>query len=131
MSKDLTDLQLLTAKLEQLIQRHPVVADYGAWLQIRILHEHSDLHGVVRVGHRALARDPDTPLAPEIHERMGDALMTLGDGRSAQASWRRALDESRDGALRARVLLSIGAAEERAGLDDEAVQQLRKNGAVS
>ena len=112
--------------LEQLIERHPVVGDYGAFFQLRLMQNAGDLRGVIEVGRSALARDPDSPLAAEVHEHMGDAFMALGESRLAQRSWRQALDESTDEGLRARVLLSIGAAEELSGLDDEAATTYRR-----
>ena len=111
--------------LEQVIQRHPVVADYAALLQMRLMQEQGRSDWVMQVARRALARNPGTPLAPDFHEGLGDALMKEGEGAAAQAAWRRALDESEDEALRSRVLLAIGAAEERAGLDEEAATTYR------
>ena len=111
--------------LEQLIQRHPVVADYGASLQVEIMQSEGRDEGVVEVARQALARDPATPLAAELQESLGDALIAQGYPEAARRAWRKALDESRDEALRSRVLLSIASAEEAAGMNDEAATTYR------
>ncbi|MEE3329177.1 MAG: tetratricopeptide repeat protein, partial [Myxococcota bacterium] len=125
MAADAQDRSHAIWVLEQVIQRHPVVADHAALLQIQWMQEDGHFDWVVGVAQRALARNPATPLAPEFYAALGDALMKQGDGQAAQVAWRHALDESDEDGLRARVLLAIGAAEERAGMDEEAATTYR------
>ncbi|MFP6640128.1 MAG: tetratricopeptide repeat protein, partial [Myxococcota bacterium] len=106
--------------LEQLIQRHPVVADYGALLQAGWLHEEGHADRAVRVAGRALARHPNTPVAAQLYELKGNVLSSRGSREEAHAAWGLALDHSRDEELGVRVLMAIAASQERVGLDEEA-----------
>ncbi|MDE0885768.1 MAG: transglycosylase SLT domain-containing protein [Myxococcota bacterium] len=106
--------------LEQLIERHPVVGDYASLLQARILLEDGRVERAARVATQALGRFLNSPVRAELNVLLGDARADQQRSEAALAAWRAALSESRDGDLRANVLLSIASLEERAGRDAEA-----------
>jgi soluble lytic murein transglycosylase len=106
--------------LGQVAVRHPVVGDHAGLMQARLLYEDGHAEAAATVARNALVRAPDSPLRADLHALLGDALHRTGDRSGAQAAWRATLDESRDDALRARVLRSIAGAEEEQGLDREA-----------
>ena len=117
---DRHDRSHATWLLGQVADRHPVVADHAALMQARLLAEGGHAEAAATVARKALARHPDTPLRARLHALLGDALHASGGSEGAHAAWRATLDESRDDALRARVLLSIANSEEEQGLDEAA-----------
>lgn len=119
------DLSHAVWLLGQVVERHPIVADHAAFLQARLLQEDGHPEAAATVARNALARAPDSPLRARLHALLGDALRQIGDREGAHAAWRAALDESRDDALRARVLRSIAASEEEQGLDRAAATTYR------
>lgn len=106
--------------LGQVFERHPIVGDHAALLQCELLAEDGHAEAAATVARNALTRFPDTPLRARLHGLLGDALHDVGDPEGAHAAWRATLDESRDDAVRARVLLSIATSEEEQGLDEAA-----------
>ncbi len=105
---------------EQVIERHPIVSDYAALLQVRLLLEDGRSDWTVRVAEEALRRHTNSPVRAELYVLLGNARANQRDSEAALAAWRSALSESRDEDLRANVLLSIASQEERAGLDIDA-----------
>nr|MCS5637156.1 tetratricopeptide repeat protein [Myxococcota bacterium] len=105
---------------EQVMQRHPVVGDYAALLQARLLLEDGRSRWTARVTRQALRQHPRSPVRAALNVLLGNAEADQGHGEAALEAWRTALAESRDDDLRADVLLSIASQEERAGKDREA-----------
>ena len=105
---------------EQLVQRHPVVGDYAALLQARLLLEDGRSRWTARVARQALGQHPKSPVRAQLEVLLGNAEADQGHTEAALKAWRAALAESRDDDLRADVLLSIASQQERAGKDREA-----------
>ena len=106
--------------LTQVAQRHPIVGDYAALMQVEVLLESGHPEAAIGVARSALQRHSGSRLRPRIHELLGRSLDATGQIDGAHAAWRAALDHSREDALRARVLLAIAASEEERGLTREA-----------
>jgi soluble lytic murein transglycosylase len=105
---------------EQVIERHPIVADHAAFLQARLLLEDGRSRWSARVAEAALARFPNSPIRADLFVQLGNARANQRDSEAALTAWRSALSESREGDLRASALLSIASLEERAGRDSDA-----------
>ena len=101
--------------LEEVVARHPVVADHAALGLAEILDRDGHHASAIAVLRRILREYPASPLAPELNDVLGRALASEGDAAAAQAAWRAALDSARDEDLRAGILLSIGESEQRQG----------------
>jgi soluble lytic murein transglycosylase len=106
--------------LDETLRRHPIIGDYASLMLARILLEdgHADLASAVT--RQALLAYRNSLIGPELRVLLGEARNDAGDSDGAYAAWRAALDQSKDSELRSNVLLSIAAAQERQGLDEEA-----------
>ncbi len=102
--------------LDEVVQRHPIVADHAALIQARLLASDGEHEAAASVARHALVHSADSPLRAEFHELLGDALDRLGDSEGAMSAWRACLDIRRDPVSRARVLESIAALEAKRGL---------------
>jgi soluble lytic murein transglycosylase len=111
--------------LGEIIRRHPIVADYAALMKGRVLLQDGHSERAAATARDALAGEPGELVRARLHVLLAEALTSTGDRAGAVASWKAALDETRDEDLRASILLSIGAAEERAGMDHEAATTYR------
>lgn len=112
--------------LGQVVDRHPIVADHAALIQARLLVGDGHHEAAASVARNALVHSPASPLRPEFHALLGDALAQLGDAHGALAAWRACLDVERDSAVRARILESIASLEEARGLERGAADTYKK-----
>jgi soluble lytic murein transglycosylase len=112
--------------LGEVVDRHPIVADHAALIQARLLFGDGHHEAAAGVARNALVHSPGSPLRPEFHALLGDALEQLGDADGALAAWRACLDVERDSAARARVLQSIAALEDERGLDRGAADTYKR-----
>ncbi len=105
---------------QEVMDRFSFVADYAAVLQVEWMLEEGRLTEAVAVARRALAQNPETPLAAEFYEEIGETLWQLDQPEAARAAWQSALNESAQESVRARVALRLAKAQEKAGLDEAA-----------
>lgn len=108
---DARALTLLTA----VASRHDVVADHAALLRLEVLARGDDPEAAVRAGREAVARHAESPLAPRLHARLGDALQAAGEEAAAREAWQRALDLGETSADRPRLLRALAESYERDG----------------
>jgi len=111
--------------LSEVVRRHPIVADYAALMKGRLLLQDGEAERAVSTARSALSSDPGKLVRARLHVLLAEALTATDQRAGAVASWKAALDETHDDELRASILLSIGATEERAGMDREAATTYR------
>jgi soluble lytic murein transglycosylase len=111
--------------LAEIALRHPIVGDHANRLRAQILLDQGRSAEAEEAVLSALEADPDSVLLSDLLALQGDALARQEHDEAARRSWRLALDTSRDAELRAALLLSTAASEERSGLRDEAVDTYR------
>jgi soluble lytic murein transglycosylase len=111
--------------LSEVVRRHPIVGDYAALMKGRLLLQDRETERAVSTARSALSGEPGKLVRPRLHMLLAEALTATGEREGAVASWKAALDETRDEDLRASILLSVGATEERAGMDREAATTYR------
>ncbi len=119
------DLRRAEWLLAEIALRHPLIRDHADRTRAEILVDLDRPGEALAVVDSTLEMHPDTPLLPELQAIRGRALATLGQAKAAREAWRTALDETRDGDLRAELLLQTARSEERGGLRDDAVQTYR------
>jgi soluble lytic murein transglycosylase len=101
--------------LEELAERHPIIADYADWMRVQLLAEQGRDAEAAELAQRALASYVDSPLRADLYRQLGNLYVRFDSDEAARAAWRGALDETRDPSLRAPLLEATAASEERSG----------------
>jgi soluble lytic murein transglycosylase len=101
--------------LEELPRRHAIIADYADWMRVQVLIELGRNEQAAELASQAATSYPDSPLRSDFYRLLGDVRVRLEDDEAARLAWRRALDETRDAAEKARLLESTAISEQRAG----------------
>jgi soluble lytic murein transglycosylase len=101
----------------QLGNRHPIVGDHAGLRRARLQLSMGRGLEARQIAAEVLAAYPDSPLRPELHEIVGEALLAERDEVGAREAWAAALAEASNDTQRASLLRRIARSEERSGED--------------